>query len=239
MASSRWGAEDVALFLVLTILANGLLFGASSHRELIETFYLALYVHLGFSLYLGAFHCRRTWTWLALIGGWAAAEIAGFAAFVVPVGAAIFRLANSPPIGPPLAKLVAAAPAAWPGAALVLLGLDLCAMHAARWRSRSLAQIAAFLAAVLVAAVAVGLLAAALAPSRPATPPSFAILPDWPLLPFFALLRAARSSSPELPSRLQPCSRRRSGLGLARRNCVRAARRGSGAGCQRRWPPPG
>lgn len=192
MASSRWGVQDVALFLVLTILANALLLGAASQKEWVDTFYLALYVHLGFSLYLGAFECRRTVTWLMLIGGWAAMEVAGFAAFIIPTGQVGFWLATLPLIGPSLAMLLGrGAPAAWPVAALVLLGLDLCAMHAARWGSRSLGRRAVFLTAVLVAALALGLLAAALAPSRPATPPPFAIIPGWPLLPFFALLRAA------------------------------------------------
>ena len=191
MTSSRWGAQDGALFLVLTILANALLVGAASRKEWIDAFYLALYVHLGFSLYLGAFDRRRTRTWLALIFGWAATEIAGFAAFIIPVGAAIFRLESSPPIGSLFARLLAVAPAAWPVVALVVLGLDLCAMHAARWRGRSLRERAVFLVGVLVAALSLGLLAAALALPRPTTPPPFAIVPGWPLLPFYALLRAA------------------------------------------------
>src|SRR5262249_34567576 len=151
--TSRWGVQDGALFLVLTILANALLVGAASRKEWVDTFYLALYVHLGFSLYLGAFSRRRTVTWLMLIGGWATVEVAGFTAFLIPTGQVVFWLTTLPLIGPPLAMLGAAPPAAWPFAALVLLGLDLCAMHAARWRDRSLRQRAVFLPAVLVAAL--------------------------------------------------------------------------------------
>jgi ubiquinol-cytochrome c reductase cytochrome b subunit len=192
MASSRWGVQDIALFLVLAILANGLLFGAVGSADLLlKTFYLALFVHLGFSLYLGWFDRRRTATWLALIAGWAVAEIGGFAAFIIPLGQAAFWAATIPLIGPLLAALISAAPIALPVVVLVLLGVDLWAMHAARWRGRSAAQIALFLAAVLVAAVVLGLVLAAFVPPRPTGPQSFAILPSWPLLPFFALLRAA------------------------------------------------
>jgi hypothetical protein len=190
MTSSRWGAQDGALFLVLTIFANALLAGAASRKEWTETFYLALYVHLGFSLYLGAFNRRRTATWLMLIGAWAAAEVVGFTAFLIPTGQIIFWLTTRPLAGPLLARLGAVPPAAWPAAALVLLGLDLCAMHAARWRGRSLRQRAVFLVVVLVAAFALGLLAAALAPPLPPSPQPFPVLPTWPTLPFYALLRA-------------------------------------------------
>jgi Cytochrome b(N-terminal)/b6/petB len=99
--SSRSIAQDAALFFVLMILLDGcfalVALPSMSSRTLTTTFYLALYVHIGFTLYPGAFTKWRTVTWLALIAACAVAEMASFAAYILPWGQLAFWLASHLP----------------------------------------------------------------------------------------------------------------------------------------------
>jgi hypothetical protein len=186
LSASRWQAEDIGLFLVLMIVTNGVilpeLVGAPPlSRELaLGTFYLALFVHVGFTLYVGAFGRLRTVTWLALIAAWAAATLAVLAAPLLP-------WTRDP-------ALRAAGTALWPWSAFALLGLDLVAMHLARRRQRSRARLALFLAGVIAATIVVSVVLGwifALSPQPAAGGgQEFAIVPEWHVLPFYALLRA-------------------------------------------------
>jgi hypothetical protein len=186
LSASRWRAEDIGLFLVLMIVANGAilpgLLGAPplSRELLLGAFYLALFVHVAFTLYVGAFAHLRTATWLALIAAWAAATLAVLAAPLLP-------WTRDP-------ALRAAIAALWPWLAFALLGIDLVAMHFARWRQRSLARLALFLAAVIVATIGVSVVLGwiLVVPPPPAagSGQGFAIVPEWHLLPIYALLRA-------------------------------------------------
>jgi hypothetical protein len=97
-------ARQTGLFLVLVALANGLMLpGSLSVKDLMTTFYLALFVHVGFTIYDGSFNALRTATWLLLIGLWVGSEIAAFFGLMFPSGQFAFWLANVPLVGEVLA----------------------------------------------------------------------------------------------------------------------------------------
>jgi ubiquinol-cytochrome c reductase cytochrome b/c1 subunit len=195
------------LFLVLVVLINGLILpGSASPADLMATFYLAFFIHAGFTLYGGRVSAVRTATWLFLVVAWAGSEIAGFFGYLLPWGQLTFWLASQLAalwvVGEMLAWLTAhiavhGAPALGPILLLCLLSLDIAAGHLDDWRKRSPAQIGVFLAAAAAGAVALALAAGALigraAPGGPdmgalLTPAK--IIPSWYELPFYALLRA-------------------------------------------------
>jgi quinol-cytochrome oxidoreductase complex cytochrome b subunit len=204
------------LFVVLVILANlvvaGLIKGGVSAAELQSTFYLAFFIHVGFSLYDGSFDGRRTVTWLLLIVAWFGAELAGFLGYVLLWGQITLWLASmvSNVLPSPFAEkffelfaggrqpgLFAAWPVTWPGLLLLFLAIDLAVMHWERWRGRPLVQLGMFLATAVAAALLLGFVAAALVghsttgvPDSGAYPTPAHILPAWNALPFYALLRA-------------------------------------------------
>jgi ubiquinol-cytochrome c reductase cytochrome b/c1 subunit len=199
-------ARQTGLFLVLLVLVNGLILpGAHSVKELMATFYLALFIHVGFTIYDGRFNALRTATWLLLISLWVGSEIAAFFGLVFPSGQFAFWLTNVPLVGEALAAWFTGdstatheAPMLWPALLLVVLGLDIAIMHYDDWRQRSLLQTALFLAIVAVAAIVLGVaLSAGMGRSAPngfdAGASPFPIVPPWHLLPFYALLRAVPS----------------------------------------------
>lgn len=198
---------------MLVILANplvaGLITGGVSAAELQSTFYLAFFIHVGFSLYDGSFEGRRTVTWLLLIVAWFGAELATFLGYIFPWGHISFWLAT---------RITAILPSAfaekfyvlfggsfqsdlssvvWPSILLLLLAADLALMHRESWRSRTLIQLGMFLATAVAAALLLGFVTAALVghsttgvPDSGAYPRPAHILPAWNALPFYALLRA-------------------------------------------------
>jgi ubiquinol-cytochrome c reductase cytochrome b/c1 subunit len=202
-------ARDVGLFLVLVVLINGLVLpGSASPGDLRATFYLAFFIHAGFTLYGGRVNAVRTATWLFLVVAWAGSEIAGFFGYLIPSGQLMFwfasQLAALPIIGetlaPPYARMAEwmhEAPALGPVLLLCLLSLDLAAGHRDDWRKRSPLQIGVFLAAVVAGAVVLALVGGTFiglpGPSGPdigALPTPAKIIPSWYELPFYALLRA-------------------------------------------------
>src|SRR5208337_1181119 len=117
-----------------------------SAKDLMATFYLALFVHAGFTIYDGSFSALRTATWLLLIGAWAGSELAAFFGFIFPLGQFAFWLmtmmTNIPLAGEVLAGWFQRHAAAIHGLAvspllyLLVLGLDIAVMHYDDWRRR-------------------------------------------------------------------------------------------------------
>jgi quinol-cytochrome oxidoreductase complex cytochrome b subunit len=204
-------ARDTGLFLVLLILVPGLIVvlvngptlpGSTSAMALTATFYLALFIHVGFTIYDGSFSALRTVTWLLLIGAWAGSELATFSRFTLPWGQFASWLTTVPLIGEMLAGWFRGnTPSMFaPALPLLVLSLDIIAMHYDDWRKCSLLQIVVFPVAVGAAAIVLGLaLDAGMNPSASNSPDfnspgfgpdSFPILPPWYVLPFYTLLRA-------------------------------------------------
>jgi quinol-cytochrome oxidoreductase complex cytochrome b subunit len=199
-------ARDIGLFLVLLILVPGLIAvlvngpmlpGSTSATELTATFYLALFIHVGFTIYDGSFSALRTVTWLLLIGMWAGSELVGFSGLRLPWGQFAFWLTTVPLIGEILAGWLRSNTASMfaPALPLLVLSLDIMVMHYDDWRRCSLLQIAIFPVAVGAAAIVLGLaLDTVMNPSASNSPgfglSSFPVLPPWHVLPFYALLRA-------------------------------------------------
>lgn len=201
--SDRSRVRIVGLFLVLVILVNGLIIPGSTPKELVATFYLALFFHIGFTIYDGSFSSLHTATWLLLIGTWVAPVAVGFSGFMLPWGQFTFWLATLPLVGDALAAWQASNLASalgtyvpWPALPLLILGLDIAVMHHEEWRRSSLLRIAIFLVSVAAAAIILGLAFSmvVIEPRAPNGPDiglsPFPIMPDWHELPFYALLRA-------------------------------------------------
>jgi ubiquinol-cytochrome c reductase cytochrome b/c1 subunit len=202
--TDRSQIRNIGLFFVLVILVNGLIIpGATSPKDLMATFYLALFVHVGFTIYDGSFDALRTATWLLLIGTWAGSEALTFWGFMVPWGQVAFWLATVPLVGDVLAYTSDAASilggyVPWSALPLLVLGLDIAVMHYDRWRRSSLLRVAIFLASVGAAAIVLGLaLNLVIDRSAPSGPDvatgQLPIVPPWHSLPFYALLRAVPS----------------------------------------------
>lgn len=181
--------SDAGLFLVMVIIINNLLGPwPLAPSQLIGAFYLAMLPHVAVTACDGRLGPWRRTTWLLLILAWILSELAVFFGYILPWGQITFWLAT----------LAEGRPG--PGAALLpplfllaLLGLDLAAMHAARWKARPVRQLILFLAAA-AAAVLLGLALGVLlpAPGANAAQPLdlYPVLPPWHTWPFFALLRA-------------------------------------------------
>lgn len=201
------------MFVVLVLLANALIVsfvtGGVSAAELQSTFYLAFFIHAGFSLYDGSFSRRRTVTWLLLIIAWLASELAAFFGYVLPWGQMHFWLATMVTNVLPSAfagkffELFMRNPqsnlfsAVEPLILLLLLTVDLAVMHWGQWRGRSLVKLGIFLTTAVAAALLLGFAEGALvgpstsgAPDLGAYPTPAYIVPAWYTLPLFALLRA-------------------------------------------------
>ena len=188
--SFRVDAQDVGLFLVLMVLSELVFSSLGAPSAILGTFYLALFIHIGFTLYCGGFPPWRSATWLMLIAAWIGAECLAFASYVAPWGQLGFWLEGHPTLG----GLLRGWPTPhWPLLALALLGLDLVAANYARWRAGSWQSLAVFVLAAFLAALALGWLAALLFPAAAAlqaAQPELRIAPDWYTLPFYAMLRA-------------------------------------------------
>lgn len=203
-------ARDVELFVVLVVLGNllivSLLAGMASPAGLESTFYLAFFIHVGFSLYDGSFSAARTVTWLILIAAWFGAELAAFLGYVIPWGQIGFWLmlvmTKLLPSPGKLFELFArnlqpgSSLAIWTWVLLLLLTLDLAVMHWGRWRGKSFIQIGMYLVTAAAAALLLGFAESALigssttaSPVGPYSTPAH-IVPAWYELPFFALLRS-------------------------------------------------
>ena len=80
-------AQDAALFAGLAILADGLFSSQPmSPQSLPGAVHLALFVHLGFTVYLGLFPTCRAVTWMLLIMAWASSDIAVFGGLILQWG---------------------------------------------------------------------------------------------------------------------------------------------------------
>jgi ubiquinol-cytochrome c reductase cytochrome b/c1 subunit len=197
----RWRPQDVGLLLILAVLFGGLLFaGPLTPAKLATTFYLALFIHLVVSAYDGRFDRLRTLTWFLLIGAWVVSEIQAFLSMLLPFGQLRFWLANKfasmPVVGKWLSDLIGGeslGPWFWSAGLLLILALDLLAMHRWRWRTASTAQIAIFVIGVIAAAIILSPVIAGLTPAPP--PGGFAILPLWYTLPLYELLRLVPSKA--------------------------------------------
>jgi ubiquinol-cytochrome c reductase cytochrome b/c1 subunit len=193
------GLQDVGLILAVGILLAGLfLAGPISPAKLAAAFYLALFVHIWASAYDGRFGGWRTVTWVLLIAAWVGAEVAGFLGMVMPRGQFSFWLSSTigsvPLIGGWLSRLLAAREA-MPGAAslgcaalILVLVLDILAMLWPRWRHAPWTRRILFPAAAVVAAWILAPLISQFAPEAP--PDGVRLLPDWYMLPLYAMLRS-------------------------------------------------
>jgi ubiquinol-cytochrome c reductase cytochrome b subunit len=150
-----------------------------------------------------------------LVTAWAGAEIAAFFGYVLPSGQFKFWLVTKltdliaalPIAGERLAEWswkciqqMGEVPALWPILLVFLLSLDVAVMHQEAWRKNSSLRTGVFLAAACAGALVFGLASGALIGSPvPSThdtadikvlPTPTKIVPDWYLLPYYALLRA-------------------------------------------------
>lgn len=198
-AAQRPGVPEVGFILVVGVLLAGLLLaGPTTPARLATTFYLALFIHIVVSACDGRFGGWRTVTFLLLIAAWVAAEIAGFLRMVMPFGQFSFWLSSTvggvPWMGHRLVRLLETWEA-WPGtpwlgytAVILVLLLDIVAMHLVRWRRMSRLQRTLLAAAAVVAAWILAPLIASLAPA--AAPNGIRHFPYWYILPFHSLLRS-------------------------------------------------
>jgi ubiquinol-cytochrome c reductase cytochrome b/c1 subunit len=195
----RPGVPEVGFILVFGVLLAGLLLaGPVSPAMLATTFYLALFIHIVASACDGRFGGWRTVTFPLLIAAWIAGEVGGFLGMVMPFGQFAFWLSSTvgsvPLIGDRLVRLLEAWEA-WPGApwlgytaVILLLLLDIVAMHIVRWRQMSRLQRTLLSAAAVVAAWILAPLVVSLAPEPP--PGGIRLFPYWYMLPLFSLLRS-------------------------------------------------
>jgi len=178
LSASPFTAQDASLFLVLVIATDGLVLpglfapGQVSAPLLMTVFHLAMFPHVGATLYLGRFGALRTATWLPLIAISAASELFTF----VPWSW------HWPSVSPHL----------WPALALSVLGLDVIVMHREEWRARPAWRMVVFLVTVVAVTVTLDFLATST--FSPPFPPASqdlasATQPPWHTLPLFAILR--------------------------------------------------
>jgi ubiquinol-cytochrome c reductase cytochrome b subunit len=187
LPASRSIAQDIGLFVVLAIIADGVILPGLRSPEVpalpaLDAFHQAAIVQVMATLYVGTFGAVRTVTWLLLIGAWAGSQIAGFASYVLPLN----QFSGLGTVGPTVAGL-------WPVAALLVLALDIAVTHMATPRRHAgLSFAMLFGAAIMVALITrVPLSAfdlAVLADARSYR--DFDIVPAWHALPFYAMLRA-------------------------------------------------
>jgi quinol-cytochrome oxidoreductase complex cytochrome b subunit len=208
-SSSYSPARDAGLFLVLAILFNGLVYPGPLGAELAGTFYLAFFVHAGFTLYDGRFSARRTKTWLALAALWACAQIWPFAGYITFLGQLDYwlftvlvnlGLASLDPDHPgllPLVSLVSGVVSGrWAGLLMfAALCVDFAVLYHERWRGNAVWRAAIFAGCACAGGLVLGLALGAVVPPPPpkielnlVTPPH--ILPAWYQLPEYAMLRA-------------------------------------------------
>jgi ubiquinol-cytochrome c reductase cytochrome b subunit len=181
-------AQDVGLFGVLLIVADGVILpglmspGLLSSMGVMATFHLALLVHVMATFYVGTFDTARTATWLLLIALWAGSEIVAFTSYILPF--------NQLPI---VRDATAMAAVLWPAAALLVLVLDIAVMYVATPRRRPALSFAMLLAAaiavVLIARMPLSAFDLVVLPD-PGPYRDFDIVPAWYALPFYAMLRA-------------------------------------------------
>lgn len=187
-------AQDIGLFLVIALFANlafAAVTGEMSARALLWGFYLIAFVHIGATLYAGAFDRARTFTWLLLILGWTLVECASFARYVVPTGQFLFWLASSAPWAVSILELLAAAPSLVPLILLAVLVVDVVFAHRRRWHAGSWQGLAILVMAAVMAGIVLAFALPSLPPKpQPVSPLTFDALPSWHLLPFYAILRA-------------------------------------------------
>ena len=188
MPASRPIAQDAGLFVVLLVVADGLLLPGLLSPALVssaraaETFHLALLVHVTATLYVGTFGAVRTATWLLLIAAWAGSEIVDVTSYVLPL--------NQLPI---LGVVPPAVAVLWPVAALLVLALDIAVMHVTAPRRHAALSFAMLLAAAIaIALIGRVPLSAFDLVSLPDPGPqrAFDVVPAWHALPFYAMLRA-------------------------------------------------
>jgi quinol-cytochrome oxidoreductase complex cytochrome b subunit len=153
-----------------------------SATGVLATFHLALLAHVMATLYVGTFDAARTATWLLLIAVWAGSEIAAFTSYLLPLNQLLIT-----------GDAIAMAAVLWPGAALLVLALDITVMHLATPRRHAGLSFAILLAAAtavaLIGRVPLSAFDLVVLPD-PGPYRDFDIMPAWHALPFYAMLRA-------------------------------------------------
>lgn len=200
--------QQIELFILLWLAADILLSPVwIAGDDFVSVFHVALYVHIGTSLYAGVVGIVRSVTWILLIVSLVVAQMGAFLGFVLPWGQTSFWLANRfadlPVIGSALAVLIpdhaGVSEAALALLGLVLLSLDLVAMHYPFWRRRPIWRFAVFVAAAVAISVVLRLALGWLIPAPPdavssyPTPPN--VVPAWYEWPYYCLLH-------EMPDKL-------------------------------------
>jgi len=200
---------DIGLFITLVNLAGLFVARIESVPAAVTTsqYFLTLFVHMWFSIYLGNFKGWRKVTWLLLMVSAIGPAFGGFLGYVLPWGQMAYWLAATVPdipvIGEALVRgigaLLQAAPRIPDYLALFFLLLpffalvaDIAVMHWQRWR-HAIVSLFALPVGAIAAAFAIGrLLSLWLPPSWLYVPDRnvFPIFPEWYFLPYFAILRA-------------------------------------------------
>jgi len=190
MAFFYWpSARGLALFALLALIANAAWAGADV-AGWTGTFYLALFIYLGFSIYDAGFTPARKRSWVLLIIVWVLLEATAFLAYVVPMGQVAFWLAGVVPANL-ITPLMSTFTSGWlvPILGFAALLFDAAIWHLTGGTRNGLVDIILLVARAIVAGLLVGWLFGLLVPA-PATGASLSILPPWYGLPAYALLRA-------------------------------------------------
>ena len=169
--------------LVFGLLLGSLLWGDGAMLQRLQAgLFAGIWAHILLSLYIGRFDRLRTRTYLLLVLAMLAAQVLGFARFVLPWGQMAFWLASILPA----ATTRLDAGLVWQFILFALLAIDVLVMQ--RWAGAISRAVAIAMAALAVGVVIRGApnLAAAGLPSLD----QFDVIPPWSLLPGYSILRA-------------------------------------------------
>lgn len=169
--------------LVFGLLLAALLSGDGAMPQRLQAgLFAGIWAHILLSLYIGRFDSVRTRTYLLLLFAMLAAQLAGFASFVLPWGQMAFWLASLLPFAIP--RLDGAL--VWPSVLFALLLLDVMVMQRRAGAASRIIAVGMAALAVFVAMRGAPNLAAAGLPSLD----PFDVIPHWSLRPGFSILRA-------------------------------------------------
>lgn len=208
-------ARTLCLFFILLFASEAIVTSLRGPYPGVGSIYACFYIHLWLSIYDGGFGSRRKILWIALIIGWVGAMAAGFLSYVMPWGqaqmwsAAVFlNLADGLPGGRDWGPKAWEAFGAFSNTAfgqgflialsclpVALLVFDIAVMHGHTAAGREDVAGSGRILRRLSPYVAVAIGASSAMLYQPVAPDDTlaslqAIMPQWYLLPFYAVLRA-------------------------------------------------